>query len=132
MTAKYFGFNAPFFSNGRILDYQEDVRLIKNDLIQLILTSPGERIMRPTFGTRTRRTLFEGITNGTLSILRDDIFNAINRWEPRVIINNLNIVNQADENKITIQFEGALSLDPSRELRFELDIQFNKPTPRPQ
>lgn len=130
--ARYFGFNPPFLVNGRILDYQEDDRLIKNDLIQLILTSPGERVMRPGFGTNVRKTLFNGITTGSMTSLRSNILEAIAKYEPRVTVNNLVILSNPEENKITIQIEAALNLEQNRELNFELDVQFDKPTPRPR
>lgn len=125
--ARYFGFNPPFLRGGRIMDFQEDERLVKNDLIQLILTTPGERVMRPTFGTNLRRTLFEGITPGVLIGLKDNILQAIAREEPRVVVNNLDIIDNSQENSIRIQFEGALTLDPNRNFEFELDVEFDQP-----
>ena len=32
---------------------------IKGDLIQLLLTNPGDRVMLPTYGTPLRRLVFE-------------------------------------------------------------------------
>jgi hypothetical protein len=51
----WFGFNPPFIGGQqKVMSRQEDLRLIKNDLLQLLLTVPGERVHRPTFGSPIR------------------------------------------------------------------------------
>ena len=56
--ATYFGQNPPFVGGAeKVLSRQEDIRLIKNDILQLIMTSPGERVHRPNFGTAVRETI---------------------------------------------------------------------------
>jgi len=69
----YFGYNVPFYSKTFVLPPQADERLIKNDMLQLLLTSPGERVMRPTYGVPIRQWAFEPLDN--LSI--NDIASAI-------------------------------------------------------
>ena len=78
MRATVFGFNPPFLtSSGRVLPFQTDIRIIKNDLRQLLLTVPGERIMRPNYGTPLRSFLFEQASSEDLEQLKDDIRAAI-------------------------------------------------------
>ncbi|MEV8374604.1 GPW/gp25 family protein [Kribbella sp. NPDC056861] len=53
--------------------------------MRLILqTYPGERVMRPDFGSRLRDFLFEAITPATTARLADEVARAIGAWEPRV------------------------------------------------
>jgi len=47
---------------------------IKSNLINLLLTNKGERIMNPEFGCNLGRVLFEGITDD----IKEDIKNLIN------------------------------------------------------
>src|SRR5215210_5717212 len=59
----------------------EDVR----EAIMLILgTTPGERPMRPEFGCRLQEFVFDGVDAYTIGRLRDEVLSALERWEPRV------------------------------------------------
>lgn len=62
MTSRFYGFNIPIFNGKTILPFQTDERLIKNDILQLLLTSPGERIMRANFGCNIKPSMFENNT----------------------------------------------------------------------
>lgn len=82
--ARFFGFNLPFLNGRTILPFQTDNRLVSNDILQLLLTVPGERVMRPTFGSPIKAMLFEGNTKETRDAIRNEIFKAIITNEKRV------------------------------------------------
>lgn len=113
--AKWFGFNPPFLSgqagNLRVLPRQADARLIKNDLIQLLLTAPGERIMRPEFGSQIRPTLFEPIDDIQIEQLRESIKQTIARYEPRVDVTEIRIEQTQEENRLEIKLYGKFNID---------------------
>ena len=50
---------------------------IKSNLVNLLLTDTGERIMNPNFGTNLKRFLFEGITDSSLDLLKNNILISI-------------------------------------------------------
>jgi hypothetical protein len=53
--------------------------------IQLILgTAPGERPMRPEFGCGVHDFVFDTIDAGTVSRMETEIRSALDRWEPRI------------------------------------------------
>jgi uncharacterized protein len=55
--------------------------------IELILaTAPGERPMRPEFGCGVHDFVFDSIDAGTIGKMELAIRDAIDRWEPRVIV----------------------------------------------
>jgi uncharacterized protein len=57
------------------------------EAMRLILaTYPGERPMRPEFGSRVRDWVFRGTDNDSLGALKIEVTNSIHRWEPRVKI----------------------------------------------
>lgn len=86
--SRFYGFNPPFIGGARnVLSLQTDERLIKNDLVQLLLTVPGERAYRPTFGTPIRAVVFDNVDDSQLSGLESDITSAIVRNEERVRVN---------------------------------------------
>jgi phage baseplate assembly protein W len=55
--------------------------------IELILaTAPGERPMRPEFGCGVHDFVFDTIDAGTVGKMEVAIRDALDRWEPRVIV----------------------------------------------
>jgi phage baseplate assembly protein W len=83
--ATWRGINPPFLGGAQnVLSFQEDDRLIKNDLKQLYLTLPGERYRRPDFGTLLRAFPFEFAEDAGLSQLKQSLKSATDRFEDRV------------------------------------------------
>lgn len=110
--AKFFGFNAPFLTkNGKLIERQVDDRLIKNDLLQLLLTAPGERVMRPDFGTGIRPYLFELIDDNGIQALKDNIKAAVEKFERRVTLADVVIVTDPGHNLVTIKVYGKFATD---------------------
>jgi phage baseplate assembly protein W len=64
-----------------VVAFEEDVR----QAVRIILmTDPGERVMRPDFGSGLRALLFEPTTEATRALVRHRIEEALIRWEPRI------------------------------------------------
>jgi hypothetical protein len=63
---------------------RESIRLI-------LLTMPGERLMREQFGCGIRHFLFEPNTVTTRQLLRERIIQALRRWEPRVGVQDVTV-----------------------------------------
>ena len=57
----------------------------------LLLTEPGERLMREEFGCGLRRFLFEPNTVTTRQLIRERVSQAIERWEPRVTVEEIQV-----------------------------------------
>jgi phage baseplate assembly protein W len=81
-------------------DIAEAIRVI-------LLTSRGERVMRPDFGSGLRNFVFRSMDGTTLTLLQSDLQKAIMVWEPRV----RNVAVQA-------------ALDPSRPGLLQIRIQY--------
>ena len=62
----------------------------------VLLTAPGERVMRPQFGCRIWDLLFEPITPNLLGLIAEAVRDAIAQWEPRVEVEQ--VVPMADDN----------------------------------
>jgi len=108
------GFNFPFIiKNREVLPPQAELRLIKNDLKQLLLTSPKERRMRTSFGTQIRKFPFELIYAENISGLKDSIREAIVLYEPRVKFRDVKITGDPDNHFLAITVLCALSRDPN-------------------
>lgn len=71
-------------------DSDGDVRLVGGEAdveqaIRLVLsTAPGERVMRPEFGCGIQRYAFSTVDTTTLTMIEDDVRDALHRWEPRI------------------------------------------------
>jgi phage baseplate assembly protein W len=110
---KIIGFNPPFFGgNQNIMSPQEEERLIKNDLIQLILTFPTERMFRPEFGTLARGKIFDMNTPVDLSALRENIIEAINTYEPRITLFDV-VIEEDGAASLTLRIYGTLNIERS-------------------
>jgi phage baseplate assembly protein W len=117
---QYFGFNPPFIGGAEnILSRQEDERLIKNDILQLLLTVPGERVMRPDFGVNLRNFVFEQLTPNDLASLRIEIELAITIHEPRVVVESVALERDDDNNQMRIEIITHIRKDPKRRLTIE-------------
>ena len=56
-----------------------------NRSIQIVLmTAPGERVMRPEFGCRIWELLFEPVTANLLGLIAEAVRDALAQWEPRI------------------------------------------------
>jgi phage baseplate assembly protein W len=103
LDTQWFGYNPPFFGGQQgVLSRQSGLRLIKNDLQQLIMTLPGERVMRPTFGTPLRGILFDSVSQEQLILVADAILEAINKIDTRV---NARVSFEVDEDAHVVRYK---------------------------
>lgn len=80
---------------------QGGIDQVKSDMLILLLTNPGERVMEPTYGTPLRTLLFEP-NDLTLQIrARNMIIASIQKWEPRIKIDDIQ-VSSVDETILNI------------------------------
>lgn len=119
MAEKFKGFEYPVFKSAKgYFHSTTDLQQIKSDLIQLLLTHPGERVMMPEFGVNLKRYIFEFNDENTQFEIRNEIANALRIFEPRVVITDIIISNTMDETKLHPD-------DNKQELDHILYIQIN-------
>jgi phage baseplate assembly protein W len=61
----------------------------KQNLLMLIMTSPGERIMFPDFGAGLKLLLFEQNNTGVSADIHASITNQVKMYLPYIIINDI-------------------------------------------
>ncbi len=64
-----------------------DAELIKGNILQIIGTRRGERVMLPLFGSRLLEFVHEPLDHITCALMRFELIQAISMWEPRVVLN---------------------------------------------
>lgn len=69
---------------------------VRQALFLLLSTTPGERVMRPGYGSRLHRLVFAPNDLTTAGLAIHYVRQAITRWEPRVEI--INVDARADED----------------------------------
>lgn len=57
----------------------------------ILLTYPGERPMRPRFGSRMRDFVFRSADHSTAAELALEVRTAVRQWEPRVDVYDVNV-----------------------------------------
>jgi phage baseplate assembly protein W len=70
---------------------QSGVSQIKSDLLSLLLTTPGERVFLPDFGTPLKRLIFEQNDAVLETMTKNMIADAISMWEPRIAVNQIEV-----------------------------------------
>jgi len=115
------GVSLPFNAPGVFNKTYSTKDQIKSNLINLLLTDKGERIMNPEFGADLRRSLFENITTPNLDLLRFKIIDAINIFIPEIVLGNIEILPDPDANtlSITINYRLIISNTPD-----QITVQF--------
>lgn len=91
-------------------DVRQSMRLI-------LLTEPGERLMREDFGCGLERFLFEPNIPATHQRIRDAIQRNLTRWEPRIGIDEVRIEADPEDPRsarITILFRLRATQEPGR------------------
>jgi phage baseplate assembly protein W len=87
--------------------YRSGVEKVREALLVILRTEPGERIMRPTFGCGLRRFLAEPNTVATRARIERDVTRAIQAWEPRVRLRQVTATAGEDPSLVllTIRYE---------------------------
>lgn len=93
------GFPFPVAKNPLGFFYSQlGAKNIKSDLIQLILTNPGDRVMLSQFGTPLRKFFYEQNTEATRNAISNAITDAIATWEPRITVQSITVTDLAETN----------------------------------
>ena len=112
-------FSKPFTSTYTTKDQ------IKSNLINLLLTDVGERVMNPNFGCNLRRFLFEGITEANMEAVAASLGNSISIFVPEINVTNIEVAPTSDSNtsntlNLTISYYLKISNTPD-----QVTVQFN-------
>jgi phage baseplate assembly protein W len=94
---------------------------IKSNLINLLLTNKGERIMNPTFGCDIKKQLFQNITTDLQQNIINIITEAVSIFMPEIQVGLIEVVPNIDLHSIdiTVYYKIRISNTPG-----QLTIQF--------
>lgn len=101
MADVFLGLQYPLVKTPRgILAQKKGVDQVKADVLQLLLTNPGERVMLPDFGTPLRRLIFEPNDRTIENQAREMIARSIRKWEPRIVVTDIEVTSKFDPNDL--------------------------------
>lgn len=81
-------------------EYEEDIR---QAILIILETSPGERVMRPDFGSGLRAMVFEPVNYTTLALVKQRVEQALVFWEPRIDVREVTVtINGVARNRLDI------------------------------
>ncbi len=116
---KHLSFPFRIGADGRTRQVRAFEDHIRDELLQLVLTNPGERLFLPEFGGGVRRLVFENIDETTQSMTKASLTRAISRWlSERVILEELTVEIQDTTITVDIKYRPHGQED-SRVLRFQ-------------
>jgi phage baseplate assembly protein W len=100
----YADLNLSFTKNPATKDVARlfDVQAIKRSVKNIILTNKYERPFDSDFGCNLRGFLFENITEPLLVIIKDRVAMAIEKYEPRVSVEDVVVREDVDKNGLSI------------------------------
>jgi len=76
----------------------------RNHILAVLLTSPGERVMRPTYGAGIFRFVWENDDPLREQQIISAVQTAVATWEPNITLNSIKFIQQPD-------FSGIVNLD---------------------
>lgn len=100
-------FNNELEKKGQIKDIQSSDNLdaILNSFISIITTSPGEKILNPTFGINFGDLLFLPVSEPRAQVIGENILVNVNKFEPRIRVINLEVIADEQQQEYIINFE---------------------------
>jgi uncharacterized protein len=97
---------------------------IRQAILLLLSTTPGERVMRPRYGSHLHRLVFAPNDHATAGLAIHYVQQALERWEPRVEVLDIDAgadPDQPDRLNVTLRYRVRASL-AVEELRYPLDL----------
>jgi phage baseplate assembly protein W len=81
---------------GRLL-YRGGDELIRQSILLILSTAPGERQMRPEFGCGIHDLVFAANTAALRGLVQQQVREALVRWEPRIDVLDVRVETPADQ-----------------------------------
>jgi phage baseplate assembly protein W len=115
------GVSLPFNGPGVFNSTYTTKDQIKSNLVNLLLTSIGERVMNPNFGTELKRFLFEGITDSNLEYIQNSVLNSIAIYIPEITVTSIIVQPNTDYNSIDLNIDYKVNISQTPD---QVTVQF--------
>ena len=103
------GVDLPFNAEGVFRSTYQTKDAVKVNLVNYLLTNPGERVGNPSFGAGLRNFVFEQITDDNLEFLEDKLQEDINNNIPNINLQSVVVTGTPDLNTITVAIDYSIA-----------------------
>lgn len=79
-----------------------DEAAIKNSLINIFSTMPGQKLLNPDFGLNLSQFLFQPVSQTMAFMIGNRIMEGLALYEPRVTVDNVNVFPDEDQSSYEI------------------------------
>ena len=87
--------------NADIIGVKNDTAIARS-IRNLVLTTPGERFFNEDLGSGVSEILFDNVDDISAAVIRDEIEQTINRFEPRVELEDVKVKGDSDNNEFNV------------------------------
>ena len=94
---------------------------VKNNLINYLLTNPGERLENPTFGAGLREYIFNAINTENFDFIKENLQDKIDQNFDNIEILSINVGRNVNENTINVSINYKI---PNTGINDELELNF--------
>lgn len=84
-----------------LIDIKNETAIARS-VRNLVFTLPGEKFFNQTLGSNVTKSLFENIDDVSASIIKDEITNTIENYEPRVELIGVDVEPNYDNNEFNV------------------------------
>ena len=116
------GFDLPIDGPAAFISNYQTRDAIKNNLVNYLLTNPGERPLNPEFGAGLRNFIFNAINSDNFKFLKEDIQNKVAAYFSNVNLNEVTVSRTNTNNEIVVNITYSI---PNTGINDELILNFN-------
>lgn len=116
------GFDLPIDGPAAFISNYQTRDAIKNNLVNYLLTNPGERPLNPEFGAGLRNFIFNAINSDNFKFLKEDIQNKVAANFSNVNLNEVTVSKTNTNNEIIVNITYSI---PNTGINDELILNFN-------
>jgi phage baseplate assembly protein W len=116
------GVSLPFNGPGVFYSTYTTKDQIKSNLVNLLLTNVGERVMNPNFGCELKKFVFEGISENNIENLKVSIGGSISLYIPEITVSSIDVISTKDQNLVDITISYLLNISNNAD---QVTVQFN-------
>ena len=115
------GVNLPFSEPGVFTSNYQTRDAIKNNLINYLLTNPGERSENPSFGAGLREYIFTQIDNQDFTFIKEDLQLKIEENFDNIQLEEVSVFENENENTINVNIDYSI---PNTGMNDTLELNF--------
>ena len=88
---------------------------VKRGIHNILMTENNERLFQPEIGSGLKNLLFEPMTDLTTQLLEDEVRSAIDAWENRAQVINIEVIPEEEYNRYRVAVIFRIVNDPKEQ-----------------